>query len=82
MKKPSQKQQVLSILKRNGSISNHYCIDTRLTTRLGAIIHKLRNEGNDITSKMDGRDCIYTLHRKVVMSYRIPLLDKTIEVYG
>jgi len=45
MKKPTIKDKILTILRRDGSIDNFYCIDSRLTTRLGAFIHKLKEEG-------------------------------------
>ena len=44
MKKPSQKQKVLEILRQNGKIDNFFCIETKLTIRLGAIIYSLQKE--------------------------------------
>ncbi|EKS7395418.1 hypothetical protein QCJ98_001197 [Campylobacter coli] len=41
----SQEKQVLNILLNKGKIDNFYCIDTRITTRLGAYIYNLRNKG-------------------------------------
>ncbi|EAI3054755.1 hypothetical protein A6E36_06865 [Campylobacter coli] len=38
----SQEKQVLNILLNKGKIDNFYCIDTRITTRLGAYIYNLR----------------------------------------
>jgi len=37
--------KILSLLKSQGYISNYYCIDTRLTIRLGGVIHKLKEQG-------------------------------------
>ena len=49
--KKTVKETVRQILKEKGEITNHWCIDTRLTTRLGAVIKVLRNEGMDIVSE-------------------------------
>lgn len=48
MRKQTQKSQVERILKSQGYIDNYYCIETRLTLRLSAIIERLRKEGWDI----------------------------------
>lgn len=39
------KSHILNILRIEGKIDNHRAIDQRLTTRLGAVIHKLGQEG-------------------------------------
>lgn len=44
----TQKQKVRSKLLEDGEITNHWCIEQKLTTRLGAIIHILRLEGMEI----------------------------------
>lgn len=41
-------KQVERILLRDHKIDNFFCIDTRLTTRLGAYIYTLRNKGYNI----------------------------------
>jgi len=45
MKKKTQKQKVEELLLKNGAISNFYCINNRITIRLGAIINLLTKEG-------------------------------------
>lgn len=44
----TQKEQVKKILREYGKIDNFFCINTRLTIRLGAIIKVLRDEGWEI----------------------------------
>lgn len=44
MEKLSQKEKVYNILQNQGYIDNYYCIDTKLTIRLGAIIFALQRE--------------------------------------
>ena len=39
---------IQSILLKDGIISNYYCINKRLTTRLSDAIFKLRNDGWEI----------------------------------
>ena len=82
MRKTSIKSKVLRILKNEGSISNHDCIDNRITTRLSDVIFRLRNEGYDITKTMEGKNCIYTLHREVKETMYIKELDLKIPVYN
>lgn len=50
----SIKEQVKEILLNKGKIDNFYCIDTRLTTRLGAIINLLKNEGMEFDEEKSG----------------------------
>lgn len=45
MKQITAKDKILNILRHEGSIDNYRCIDQRLTTRLGAVIYKLIQEG-------------------------------------
>lgn len=59
--KRTQRQKVEEILRRDGQISNFYCLDNRITIRLGAIIHLLRDDGWDIVTEMEGANCIYKL---------------------
>lgn len=46
--KITQKDRVRRILKDQGFIDNHSAIDAKLTTRLGAIIFQLRQDGMEI----------------------------------
>lgn len=57
------KSKIKEILRKEGSIDNFYCIDNRITTRLGATIHLLRQEGWEIEGHKipDSKNWIYTL---------------------
>lgn len=50
----SVKSQIKEILQKNGKIDNYYCIDTRLTTRLGAVINVLKEEGLEFDEEKSG----------------------------
>lgn len=39
------KKKIIDILNTEGMVDNFYCIDNRITTRLGAYINKLRKQG-------------------------------------
>lgn len=43
--KKTQKERVIDILNQQGYIDNYFCVNTKLTLRLGAIIHVLKKEG-------------------------------------
>ncbi|EHV1413903.1 hypothetical protein K0C29_001834, partial [Campylobacter jejuni] len=47
----------------NGIIDNFYCIDKRITTRLGAYIYNLRNKGYEIETvrNKETRNTFYIL---------------------
>ncbi|EAK7758736.1 hypothetical protein E7M73_06190 [Campylobacter coli] len=59
----SQEKQVLNILLNKGKIDNFYCIDTRITTRLGAYIYNLRIKGYEIETvrNKETRNTFYIL---------------------
>ncbi|MEQ4368798.1 helix-turn-helix domain-containing protein [Campylobacter jejuni] len=59
----SQEKQVLNILLNKGKIDNFYCIDKRITTRLGAYIYNLRNKGYEIETvrNKETRNTFYIL---------------------
>ncbi|HFF9192992.1 TPA: helix-turn-helix domain-containing protein [Campylobacter coli] len=59
----SQEKQVLNILLNKGKIDNFYCIDARITTRLGAYIYNLRNKGYEIETvrNKETRNTFYIL---------------------
>lgn len=63
MKKETQKDRVRKILLANGKIDNYYCIENKLTIRLGAIMCALKEEGFKFTSNyIEGtKNCVYTL---------------------
>jgi len=41
----TQKEKIKEILERDGRVDNFYCIDQRISIRLGAIINVLKSEG-------------------------------------
>ena len=49
--KKTQKQIVKERLEKYGVVDNYYFIDNRITTRLGAYIHTLRDEGMKIVGE-------------------------------
>ncbi|TBR79834.1 hypothetical protein DU473_06690 [Campylobacter novaezeelandiae] len=59
----SREKQILNILLNKGKIDNFYCIDTRITTRLGAYICNLRNKGYIIETQRskESRNTYYIL---------------------
>lgn len=59
--KPSIKSKVLDILHREGQIDNYYCIDNRLTIRLGDVIFRLQKEGK---IELDEEKCGYLPNTK------------------
>jgi hypothetical protein len=59
--KKTQREKVVEILLRDKQISNFFSINTRLSIRLSDIIHKLRKDGWEIETKMEGKECIYKL---------------------
>lgn len=70
------KDKILDILRKNGEIDNYSCIDSRLTTRLGAFIHTLKVEGK-IEVDEDKSDYI-----KGTKNYRYvikPLVPRNVE---
>ncbi|EOH9847943.1 helix-turn-helix domain-containing protein [Campylobacter jejuni] len=61
----SKKQEkiVLGLLLKNGTVDNFYCIDKRITTRLGAYIYNLRIKGYEIETvrNKETRNTFYIL---------------------
>lgn len=45
MKKKTQKQIIIEKLQRDGYVDNIWAIENKITTRLGAVILVLKNEG-------------------------------------
>ncbi|MBZ7974617.1 helix-turn-helix domain-containing protein [Campylobacter molothri] len=41
----TQEAQILNILLEKGEIDNFFCLDKRISIRLGAYIYNLRNKG-------------------------------------
>jgi hypothetical protein len=57
-----QTKQVAHILEERGEIDNFWAIDTRLTTRLSAAIHDLRNLNWEIeTTRTENKNTHYKL---------------------
>lgn len=51
-------ETIQDILKKEGVISNYWCIDNRVTTRLSDAIFKLRNNGWNINT-VRGKDMLH-----------------------
>ena len=68
----SQKQTVKRKLLEDGYIDNHWAIDNRLSTRLGAIIYNLRQEGMEIEGKFIDR----------TRNFRYTLLNRPKRIIG
>ncbi|WP_348518080.1 helix-turn-helix domain-containing protein [Campylobacter sp. CCS1377] len=62
----SQKRRVLNILLSKGCVDNFYCIDARITTRLGAYICDFRKAGFIIETvrNKESRNTWYYLKKK------------------
>jgi len=59
------KQKIINRIIETGQVDNHWAIDNRITTRLGAVIHKLKKQGWDFETKMqDDKNCIYVVTKK------------------
>lgn len=61
----TSKQTIIEILRKEGEIDNHYCIDRRITTRLGAVIHKLKQQGWDFDTVINHqtKNCTYQVKK-------------------
>ena len=57
----TSKARIIEILKTQGRVDNYYCIDNRITTRLGAYICQLKKEGWNFSKKMEDKNCVYTV---------------------
>lgn len=72
--KQTQKEFVISKLKKDGSISRNFCLSNYIS-RLGAIVNQLNNEGWNLEgSNQDNGDYIYKVKqapfKRVV--YKLP----------
>lgn len=79
----NQIQRVEQMLKKEGKVSRNYFLDLPFNkiTRLGAVIHKLREQGMDIETTETHSDTIYSIKPKRVERYNILLPDGTKEPY-
>jgi hypothetical protein len=57
----TNKQIIKKKLLEEGEVSNYWLMDTRTTNRASEYIRQLREEGMEIETKMNGRECIYKL---------------------
>lgn len=58
--KPTQLDQIISILERDGQIDNFYAINNRISLRLGARIWDLRHAGWKIdTDERPDKNTVY-----------------------
>lgn len=59
----TQKEKIRFYLLKDGKINNFFCLENKLTIRLGAIIHELRKEGMPIEGAYigDTKNYQYTL---------------------
>jgi hypothetical protein len=72
----SQKDKVLKILKEKGEIDNYYCVETKLTLRLGAIINVLKEEGYEFDEEKSGyipntKNWRYVFKSKPKVEYKV-----------
>lgn len=72
MPKLSKRQQIINHLQSGQPLSSWECIQLYRHTRLGAVIHELRQQGWDITTQMrenaqkDGHHAVYHLVKEAV----------------
>lgn len=74
MKKPSQKNRVLKLLRENGRITRNQCLSMfPAISRLGAIMCDLKKEGINFEVKRDKGDYVYLLldRPKEKIEYRV-----------
>jgi hypothetical protein len=64
--KISKKEIIKDKLLQDREVSNYWCIKNGVTTRLAAFIHLLKGEGMNISSKMQGNDCVYSLPKETL----------------
>lgn len=77
--KQTQISRVESMLKKEGRVSRNFFIGLPYNriTRLGAIIHTLREQGMDIKTEETNNDTVYSIKPKRVEHYNIILPDGT-----
>ena len=59
----SQREKIIDMLKTQGYVSRNYCINNRISIRLGAIIHNLKKDGWVLTGEKSNNDFIYWLEK-------------------
>lgn len=60
----TSKQKIINRLNETGQVDNFWCIDNRITTRLGAVIHKLKKVGWEFDKQMVEKNCVYIAKKK------------------
>lgn len=55
----TQKDVIIELLLKQGYVDNYYCIDNKISIRLGAIIFVLKQDGWDFRTEMVGKNCHY-----------------------
>ena len=61
----TQLERIIEILERDGQIDNFYAIHNRISLRLGARVHELRQAGYVIrTDERPDKNTVYTLVSK------------------
>lgn len=55
----TSKDRIVEILNLRGEISNFFCIDNRITTRLSDVIFRLKKVGWEFRSEMNEKNCTY-----------------------
>ncbi len=76
--KETIKDKVLKILRKDGQIDNFYCIDNRLTIRLGDVIFRLQKEGKIV---LEQSKCGYIEGTKNYRYVIQPLKPKEVKEY-
>lgn len=76
--KTTQADKVLKILREQGKIDNFYCIDSKLTIRLGAIIFSLQEKG---LIELDDEKCGFLEGTKNYQYVVKPLKPKRIDYF-
>ena len=64
------KDRILEYLNLRGEISNFYCIDNRITTRLSDVVFKLKKVGWDFEPVMEEKNCVYKVIKKPIVKSR------------
>ena len=78
MRKPTQADIVLKILREEGSITNFFCIENKISLRLAAIIHDLKTKG---LIELDEEKCGAIEDTKNYRYVVKPIKPKSVEVF-
>lgn len=60
----TSKQKIVNRINEVGYVDNFWCIDNRITTRLGAVIFTLKKAGWDFKTEMHEKNCWYVCVKK------------------